>query len=64
MHQVPTDDARYPLLGEIRPGALWAIQSRELRGILSAEGRPKPGQISQQSPCGQARGYGLGRIST
>ncbi len=27
------DDPRYPLLREIRRGALWEVQSRELRGL-------------------------------
>ena len=31
--QLAEDDPRHPLLREIRRGALWEVQSRELRGL-------------------------------
>ena len=33
MAKLAEDDPRYPLLREIRRGALWEVQSRELRGV-------------------------------
>ena len=33
MARLGQDDPRYPLLKEIRRGALWEVQSRELRGV-------------------------------
>jgi len=33
MARLGQDDPRYPLLREIRRGALWEVQSREMRGV-------------------------------